>query len=220
MRRAKIAAVLCALALVLTAQQLGLFHVFSDPPRVKAALVSLGPWGYAAFLAAYTLLQPFGLPGTVFIVAAPLIWPWPTAYLLSMTGTMSASVVGFSFARFVARDWISKFVPARFHAYDKALATKGFATVVTLRFIFWMPPMLHVFFGVSKVPFWTHFFGSMLGYMIPLFLTSYFGPQVFDVLRNLPIWGWAGMVAAWAAVLVGVWAFRRARRRKAAVLQD
>ena len=30
------------------------------------------------------MLQPFGLPGTVFVFAAPLIWPWPVAFGLSM----------------------------------------------------------------------------------------------------------------------------------------
>ncbi len=57
--------------------------------------MELGPWGYVAFVAAYAALQPFGVPGTVFIMAAPLIWPWPVAFALSMAGTMAASVVGF-----------------------------------------------------------------------------------------------------------------------------
>jgi hypothetical protein len=90
------------------AQRMGLFEIFGEPARIKQALVELGPWGYVAFVAAYAALQPFGVPGTVFILAAPLIWPWPVAFALSMTGTMAASVVGFSFARFVARDWVSK----------------------------------------------------------------------------------------------------------------
>jgi uncharacterized membrane protein YdjX (TVP38/TMEM64 family) len=100
--RAKIAAVLLAVAIVVLAQQLGIFHLTSDPARLKQALLELGPWGYLAFLGAYTVFQPFGVPGTVFVMAAPLIWPWPIAFALSMVGTLSASVVGFSFARFVA----------------------------------------------------------------------------------------------------------------------
>jgi len=213
MQRAKIAAVVAALAIVVIAHRLGLFHLFADPPRVKQALVELGSWGYLAFLAAYTLLQPFGMPGTVFVVAAPLIWPWPIAFLLSMIGTMSASVVDFSFARCVARDWVAKVVPARFHAYDEALARRGFATVVTLRFVFWMPQMLHAFLGISRVPFWTHFWGSVVGYFVPLLVVSYFGPKAFDVLRALPPQAWIGVAAGVALVAVLVWAIRRRARR-------
>jgi uncharacterized membrane protein YdjX (TVP38/TMEM64 family) len=209
MRRAKIAAVVAVLVMLVIAQRFGLFHLFADPPRVKAALVDLGPWGYLAFLAAYTCLQPFGVPGTVFVFAAPLIWPWPVAFALSMTGTLSASAVGFSFARFVARDWVSKMVPARFHAYDEALAKRAFATVVTLRFIFWMPPLLHAFFGVSRVRFWTHFWGSAVGYFVPLLLVSYFGQALFDWLKGLPRSAWIGAGVATVVIAIIVWMVRR-----------
>jgi uncharacterized membrane protein YdjX (TVP38/TMEM64 family) len=197
---------------VVTAQRLGLFHLTSDPVRLKQAVLDLGPWGYAAFIGAYTVLQPFGVPGTVFVVAAPLIWPWPIAFALSMIGTLSASVVGFSFARFVARDWVEKVVPARFHAYDEALARRGFVTVFTLRLIFWMPPPLHVFFGISRVPFWTHFWGSAAGYFLPLLATSYFGPKALDALLAAPrsVWIGAGVVAV--AIALTAWALRRRRR--------
>src|SRR5262249_18524763 len=68
-RRAKIAAVVLAVAIVVIAQRLGIFHLTSDPVRLKQAILDLGPWGYAAFIGAYTVLQPFGVPGTVFVVA-------------------------------------------------------------------------------------------------------------------------------------------------------
>lgn len=211
-RNLKIATVALVAAALVAAQRAGLFGLFRDPVRVKQALLQLGPWGYAAFVAAYAALQPFGVPGTVFILVAPLIWPWPVAFALSMAGTMAASVVGFSFSRFVARDWVAQRIPARFRAYDDALEKRGFATVVTLRFVFWMPPMLHAFFGLSRVPFWTHFWGSAIGYLVPLFLTAYFGERVIQAMRDAPPSVWIG-VGISAAVAGGtVWLVRRSRR--------
>jgi uncharacterized membrane protein YdjX (TVP38/TMEM64 family) len=148
------------------------------------------------------------------VIAAALIWPWPIAYALSMTGTMAASVVGFSFARFVARDWISSRIPQRFKKYDAALEQRAFATVFLLRFVFWMPPLLHAFFGVSKVRFSTHFWGSFAGYVVPLFVMSFFGQKVFDYARNAPPSAWvaAGAVVVTAvAVVVFVRRFVRSR---------
>jgi uncharacterized membrane protein YdjX (TVP38/TMEM64 family) len=214
-RRARIAAVVSAVTVVVVAQRLGLFDLTSDPARLKQALLDLGPWGYAAFLGAYTVFQPFGVPGTVFVVAAPLIWPFPIAFALSMAGTMSASVVGFSFARFVARDWVARMVPARFHAYDEALERRAFLTVFTLRLIFWMPPLLHAFFGVSRVRFSTHFWGSAAGYVLPLLATSYFGPRVFDLLRTVPPAAWAGTAVAAVVIALVTWAVRRRGARSA-----
>jgi uncharacterized membrane protein YdjX (TVP38/TMEM64 family) len=187
----KLAAVLAVVLVLGLAYHFGVLGRFSEPELVRDTLLELGAWGYVAFLVAYATLQPFGVPGTVFVFAAPLIWPWPVAFALSMTGTMAASVVGFSFARFIARDWVSKRIPKRFRKYDEALARRAFATVFTLRLIFWMPQLLHAFFGVSKVRFWTHFWGSLFGYVLPLLLVSYFGAALLDMMMHAPPWAWA-----------------------------
>ena len=196
-------------AMLFVLQRHGVFEIFSEPARVKDALIAMGPWGYVAFVGAYAALQPFGVPGTVFVLAAPMIWPWPVAFTLSMVGTMAASVIGFSFARFVARDWATRRIPARFRAYDDVLARRGFATVVTLRFIFWMPPLLHAFFGVSQVRFWTHFWGSAVGYVIPLLATAYFGERAFDAVRAAPRSVWIALGAAMLLMTLAAWLVRR-----------
>ena len=203
-------AVALVLGAVLLAHALGVLQRFSDPAGLAHTLVALGPWGYLAFIAAYAVFQPFGVPGTIFIVAAPLIWPWSVAFALSMTGTMAASVVGFSFARFVARDWVSQLIPERFRKYDEALAHRAFGTVFWLRFVFWMPPLLHVFFGVSRVRFWTHFAGSFVGYLLPLFLVSYFGQKIFDWAKQVPVSCWLTLGAALALLALATFAVRRA----------
>lgn len=212
---------LVALAILLCAHQLGIFQQFADPAGVKQALVELGPWGYVAFIAAYATLQPFGFPGTVFIFAAPLIWSWPVAFGLSMAGTMAASVVGFLFARFLARDWVSARIPERFRRYDEALGRRAFATVFLLRLVFWMPPPLHAFFGVSQVRFATHFWGSLAGYVLPLLLISFFGERLFEVLRAAPLELWVALATGIATIGVGAWAFQRYRAdRRARAVQS
>jgi uncharacterized membrane protein YdjX (TVP38/TMEM64 family) len=208
---ALVSAVAVGLAL---AKWFGVFERFGEPALLAKSLVDLGAWGYLAFVGAYALLQPFGVPGTVFIIAAPLIWPWPVAFALSMTGTMAASVVGFSFARFVARDWLSPRIPARFRKYDEALARRAFATVFVLRLVFWMPPFLHAFFGVSKVRGWTHFWGSLAGYILPLFLVSFFGQRIFDLVKDAPRSAWIALGAVIAALALGLWARARFQRRE------
>jgi len=204
------ALVLLALGL-LVAWRTGALAELRQPSRLARELAELHGWGYFAFVAAYTLLQPFGVPGTVFIWAAPLIWPWPVAFALSMTGTMAASVVGFSFARLVARDWVAGLIPPRLRAYDEALGRHGFATVFVLRLLFWMPFYLHAFFGVSRVGFWTHFWGSLAGYVLPLLLVSYFGQRAFDALRAAPPAVWLALGAAVVVAGLAAWAIRRRR---------
>lgn len=213
LRNLRIAASLGALGLMLAAHWLGILQRFADPAGLAHSLVALGPAGYAAFVLAYTLLQPFGVPGTVFILAAPLIWPWQEAFVLSLVGTMCASVVGFSFARLVARDWLVRWIPPRFQRYEAALERRGFSTVLLLRLVFWMPPLLHAFFGVSRVRFWTHFWGSLAGYIPPLLLVSFFGQRIFDGLRSLPLTGWLALGGALGLAGLAMWGARRLQRR-------
>ena len=197
------------LALLAAAWWGGVFALMAEPRTFAQAVVDLGVWGYVAFVVAYTLLQPFGVPGTVFIVAAPLLWPWPTAFALSMIGTMAASVVGFSVARFLARDWVTARIPARFHRYDAALARHALRTVFVLRLIFWMPQALHGFLGVSRVSFRDHFWGSLLGYIPPLLMVSYFAAEVFDASGALQPRAFSLMGTLLAGSLVLAWWLRR-----------
>ncbi|MFT3840083.1 MAG: VTT domain-containing protein [Myxococcaceae bacterium] len=217
-RAARFTVVGLVLLTLASAYHLKLFAQLSEPATLAHTLVELGAWGYLAFVVSYTVLQPFGVPGTIFVAAAPLIWPWPTAFALSMAGTMGASVVGFAFARFVARDWVAQRIPARFKEYDAALERNALQTVIVLRLIFWMPQVLHSFFGVSKVPFWTHFWGSLLGYAPPLFAVSYLGSRIFDASGHLQPGAWP-IFGAFIAVSLAIAALTRLHRRRSAAQQ-
>jgi uncharacterized membrane protein YdjX (TVP38/TMEM64 family) len=209
LRYGRIVAVVVVLAALVIAQRLGVLRAVEDPAGLARTLVELGPWGWVAFVVAYAVVQPFGVPGMVFVLAAPLIWPWPIAFALSMTGTMAASVIGFSFARFIARDWVATRIPARFQRYSEALERRAFVTVFLLRFVFWMPQVLHAFFGVSRVRFSTHFWGSLAGYFLPILLFSYFGKSLFDAARSAPPGVWVALVATLVIAAMTTWVVRR-----------
>ncbi|MCB9600932.1 MAG: TVP38/TMEM64 family protein [Sandaracinus sp.] len=213
-RALRIGLVAAAAGLLVVAWRLGILDVFAEPERLRTWIVERGAWGQLAFVIAFALLQPFGVPGTVFVLVAPLLWPWPEAYALSMVGVMIASTIGFSFARFVARDWVERRVPAKFRRYEDALARRGFFTVFALRFVLWMPPALHAFFGVSRVSFATHFWASLVGYALPLLGMAYFGERLFEWLAEVPasVWLATGAVLVVAAIGVVVAVMRKRRR--------
>ena len=69
-RTAKLGLVAVVLFMLAGAWYFGVFERVSEPAAFAHALVEMGAWGYLAFILAYTVLQPFGVPGTIFIVAA------------------------------------------------------------------------------------------------------------------------------------------------------
>ncbi len=204
---------LLVVILLVVAQQTGVLAKLSDLAELSRALLELGPWGYVAFIAAFGIFQPWGIPGTVFVFAAALIWPWPIAFGLSMAGGMAASLVGFSFARFVARDFLSPKIPSRFRKYDDALEKRAFTTVFMLRIVFWTAPLLNAFFGVSKVRFRTHFWGSFLAYLGPFLLMSFFGQKLLEMMKSAPKEAWVATGAGIVVVALGVFLFRRRAAR-------
>jgi uncharacterized membrane protein YdjX (TVP38/TMEM64 family) len=212
----KIATLAAVIIALVALHQLDLLDSFTDPARLKQVTLDLGAWGQLAFVLSYTLLQPIGVPGTVFVWAAPLIWPWPSAFATSLVGSVAASVVGFSLARFIGREWVSGKLPPRVLKYEAALEQRAFTTVVILRFIFWMPQWLHVFLGISKVPFWTHFWGTLIGYLIPLLLVSLYGEALFELAKQVPREAWIALGIGACAIAAITWLVVRQRRRKRA----
>lgn len=175
-----------AVGLVVLAWRLGVFELVRDPAQLRVILLGLGHWGYVAFIAAFAFLQPLGVPGIAFVIGAAAVWPAPVAFALSVIGSMIASTIGFSFARYVARDWVDAKLPARLRVYSARLETHGFVTVVILRIIFLMNPFLHGLFGVSKLRFWTHFWASLLGYVPSLAIVTFVGAEGIELLRKHP----------------------------------
>jgi uncharacterized membrane protein YdjX (TVP38/TMEM64 family) len=214
--RKKLALLLAVVLLVAAAHRLGLFGLFGDAATAKRTLLDLGPLGYAAYLAAFALLQPFGVPGFVFVIAASLVWPTSTAIGLSLVGSCFASMVGFSFARYVARDWVEKKIPARWRKYDERLAERGFATVLLLRLIFWQQPLLHLALGLSRVRFSSHLGASMIAYVGPIVATCYFGEAFFTAIREQPAERWAAAGVVLVALVAILFAVRRYRKARAA----
>jgi uncharacterized membrane protein YdjX (TVP38/TMEM64 family) len=224
MWRLRLAALVVALAAVITAWRLGVFHAFGDPALIKEHLVGMGALGYLVFVLAYALLQPFGLPGMGFCLAAALVWPWPVAFALSMTGSLAATAFGFVFARFIAREWVARILPERFKRYDASLAERAFATVFILRLMFQFQPLLHAFVGLSRVRFSTYMAASAAAYVPPIFLITFFGQRAIDFVREAPL-GQKILVAVVAVKLLIIgfallrWLRKRQERRLAAAAE-
>ncbi len=163
MRRAlKPLLVLAVLGCGLAAWQAGLLDEAS-PSNISERLQSWGIWGWFAVLAGWTLLQPFGVSGWLWVMAAAITWTAPYAMVITHAGSLLSAMVCFGFARYVARDWVSKRVPERFTRFEHKLQRNGFVTVAGLRVFMFSSPPLSLAMGVSSVRFRDYVLGSALG---------------------------------------------------------
>lgn len=175
-----------AVCLVLLSWRLGLFSLLAEPERLRSTLLEMGGWGYVVYLVAFAFLSPFGLPGIGFVIGATYVWPRPIAYALSVTGALLCSTVGFFFARFIARDWVSAKMPPRLRRYDTWIEKRGWLAAAGLRAVFLMHPLLHALFGISRIRFIPYILGCALGYIPSLAVVVWVSGSALDYLREQP----------------------------------
>ena len=179
----RVVAISILAAAIVVAYLTGAFELL-DPERIRTGLEESGPWGPLVYVASFALLEPMFVPGILFIVPASFIWPPWLAFGLSWIGSIGAGIVGFSFARWVGRDWIEERLPERLRAYDRRLEEHGLTTVIVVRLLFFLAPPAHWALGLSRVRFAPFVLGTAIGFVPGIALLTFVGPQLFDFMSG------------------------------------
>ncbi|MGI9601388.1 MAG: TVP38/TMEM64 family protein [Acidimicrobiales bacterium] len=158
----------------------------TDGDRVEEFFTESGAVGPIVFVLMMWALQPWGVPGAVFMVPASLIWPWPVAMGLSWLGNMGASSIAFGFARFVAREWVQKRIPPSIAQYDERLAHGGLKEVTLLRVATGQLPPADWLLGVSQVRWPPFLIGTAIGIIPGIILIVTVGGSLFSALADRP----------------------------------
>lgn len=190
----------------------GAFELLTDQERIGALLTESGAWGPILYVVAFALLEPFGVPGLLFVVPASLVWPLWWAGLLSWIGAVLAGVVGFAFARWIGKDWVEQHLTPRLRSYDEHLAERGLQTVIVVRLLFFLAPPAHWALGLSKVRVAPFVLGSAIGFIPGIAVITLAGRGLFSFLSDQPrgLWLVVGIGIALAIYL------RNRNRRSAA----
>lgn len=192
------------------------FELLQNPEAVRDAFLRLGVWGPILYFMSFSLLEPFFVPGLAFIVPGSFVWSFPTLFLLSWLGSVGAGVVGFSFARYLGRDFVEGRLPERLRVYDERLAERGLRTVILVRLTLFLAPPTHWLLGVSKVSFGSFLLGTMIGYVPGIlaltYVVSVLESSMTECFASFPPEVW---IAAAVLVLALVVHRRRSARRAA-----
>ncbi|MDJ0790062.1 MAG: VTT domain-containing protein [Myxococcota bacterium] len=205
----RLAVVLCALALLGAVWALGGLELLLDAERMKSLLTESGAWGPAGFVVAFALINPFGVPGIVFLIPASMVWPLPLALLVCWIGATGSGLVGFAFARWVARDFVARRIPASLARLDERIQRNEIATILTLRVFLYLNPLAHWALGLSGVNGTRVVWGTAIGF-VPM--TCFFvlgGRGLLEVFMARPEWIPALAALGIAVVLALLWWRRR-----------
>ena len=203
--------VVIVVAVALAAAWSGGWFEDLEAESLGATLRGTGIWAPLVYTLAFALLEPFFVPGILFIVAGSLVWSWGPLFLLSWAGAVGAGIVGFGFARTIGRDWVQRHLPERMRRYDERLETRGFTTVVIVRVLFFLAPPAHWLLGLSRVSFGPFVLGSMVGFVPGMAILTAVGKGTVDWLSTQSPWIGVALVAGVALVFALIW-WRRSSR--------
>ncbi|CCM64443.1 MULTISPECIES: TVP38/TMEM64 family protein [Candidatus Microthrix] len=185
-----------------------------DDGNVARLLTETGPIGPIVFVVVMWVTQPFGVPGFVYMVPAGIVWPAPVAIAVSWVGNMGSSYLGFSFARWFARDWVKARIPPRMHVFDDRLADGGIMPVIGLRLVFGQLPPADWLLGVTRLSNLRFLIGTAIGIIPGVVIAVVAGGGIVGELLDLP--PIVQVVAIGAAGAIAPLGVRRLRNRRAA----
>jgi len=156
----------------------------AEPERVRDLLRELGPWGAVLYVVAFTLIEPLGVPGIVFIAPATQVWDYWTVVGLSVAGAVGAGCVAYVLARWIARDWVQARLPDRVRRFTAHAEERPFRTVILVRVLFFLAAPAHWALGIARIRFVPFFFGSIIGFTPPMMALVYGTEEVVDALEG------------------------------------
>lgn len=182
--------------------------------NVEELLTDTGIVGPLVFIGIMWATQPLGVPGVVYMAPAGLIWSAPLAISLSWLGNMGASLIAFSFARWVARDWAQARIPRRMEGFHDRLHPDALRPVIALRIVFGQLPPADWLLGITRVSTRTFLIGTAIGIVPGVVFFVLAGGSILDAITGLP------RTTRWAAIAAIVATFvvvRRVRRWRARI---
>ena len=174
------AAGLVVILLVFFGQWLG-----EQLPFFEAWIKSLGWWGPAAFVVAFTVLTMVQIPESFLAIAAGVIFGLQEGLGIVIFANIVAALIAFWFYRFLFKSRLERMLKnhPKTHAVESAITAKGFKLMVLLRLGPFNYSVLNAILGASDVKVMPYLF-SLIGTFPGNFATVYFGAVAQHMARK------------------------------------
>jgi uncharacterized membrane protein YdjX (TVP38/TMEM64 family) len=213
---AKVIVLLAALiALVFLVRASDINFTDATPTRIKKYLLSFGVVkGAIVYLGIYIFsIRPFiPIPPTLYTLAGGFTFGPLLGTILTVAGaTLNASLC-FLIARSFGKSFVDRISKGKFEKLNENLENSGFKTLLIIRTSPVGPPFDLVSYtsGVLRIPFWSHFFATMIGIIPATAVYSYFGGSITKG-------GFAILIGFFMLVVISIfipWYLRKRKKQK------
>ncbi|GAB6039884.1 VTT domain-containing protein [Endothiovibrio diazotrophicus] len=169
-------------------------------------------------VAAIGVASATGVPLTLLVVAAVLLFGALSGFLYGLAGALLGGVLAFAAGHLFGRDLVRRYAGRRLNRVSRKLSQRGLLTVVTLRVVPVAPyAVINLVAGASHIRFRDFLLGSLVGLLPGTLAIALFAEAAVRSLRDQQDGGIGWSIAALAALLFGgLWLFRRRLIRRRA----
>lgn len=171
------------------------------------------PWAPFLTLGIFAVLGQTGFPQFVMIAAAVMVFGPVWGFVLSWTGTMISSGIGFVLGHLFGGELLRRFGGARLNGVSERLGRHGIVSILVLRNVPAGPFVaVNMMAGLSHITYRKFVIGTALGIVPKMAFIALFGASFSKLLQDRSIVAIA-VLAAVALVWVGamIWLRRKAR---------
>ncbi len=185
MKKVTVLALLLLISIMVYFAIKGQYTEFQDltPIKIKEYLLSFGTFKASLiYLAMYTFsIRPFiPVPPTLYTLAGGFTFGPVLGTILTVTGATLNASISFMIARLLGKGYVDRILRGKLDKANEKLSEGGFKALLIVRSSPIGPPFDLVSYaaGVLKVPFWNHFFATMIGIIPATAIYSYFGGSI------------------------------------------
>jgi uncharacterized membrane protein YdjX (TVP38/TMEM64 family) len=137
-------------------------------PRLREAVAQAGTFGPLLFLSIFIGAVLAQIPGIPFVLLAPALFSWPTAFLLCLLASNVAVMINFELVRRIGGNALAEIKQPRLQRILASLETNPIRAVFLLRLLTIMFPPVTNALALTRLSTRDHAIGSALGMIIPI----------------------------------------------------
>jgi len=174
-------------------------------------------WAPLALIVSYVVLCPLGVPASLLMAAGGMFGFIP-GFLYNLLGAWLGGVTTYLLGRILGRDFVMHLAGNRLKKVERAIARRGFWSLVTLRLLPIPYPLVNYTAALTGIPFGLFMVTTFLGLIPANLLFAYFASILFHLVgaeRNKVLLQFVVSILLLAALTIApqIWTARKRKER-------
>ena len=151
---------------------------------IRGFMAGFGPFAPILFVMAGLLAITTNIPTVVIISFSVIIFGGVAGAFLSAISVYLATTLIYFIAQLLGRDFVTRLFGKRLKKLEERLDERGLMTVIYLRLIFFMSPLLNWLLSLTNISYRNFFLGTLFGTVHHIIINAWLSDMVIDLIQS------------------------------------